>query len=181
VPGSTVELFSDGSDEGDVLEAIVTAGPDGRFEFAASQPFVGPDMHATNTDALGNTSEFGGEGVPPPSVTPRPTSQVNGALLLPIVLKNEILFTELALEPATANVPMGAIHSLALRVRGAVHLYGAQIELVFDPPAGWSTRTPLCRAFRFCRASRPRDSSARTWPITSSAAFDTVYLIGSVS
>jgi hypothetical protein len=57
-PGCTVEVFSDGEDEGAVYEGQATAGAAGDFALHGGAPFTGPRLAATATDANGNTSEF---------------------------------------------------------------------------------------------------------------------------
>lgn len=54
--GCTVDLYSDGEDEGQTYEGSAVAGPDGAFE-AEAKP-SGPNVTATATDAQGNTSPF---------------------------------------------------------------------------------------------------------------------------
>ena len=61
VPNSTVEVFSDNEDEGQVFEGDTTA--DGSSNFSFNQPggFTLPNVTATATDGDGNTSEFSDE------------------------------------------------------------------------------------------------------------------------
>ncbi|MDO8614911.1 MAG: hypothetical protein Q7T33_04125 [Dehalococcoidia bacterium] len=54
--GCTVELFSDGEDEGRVYEGTATA--DGTGNWTLNPSVSGPNLTATATDAAGNTSEF---------------------------------------------------------------------------------------------------------------------------
>ena len=53
-----VEIFSDGSDEGEIYEGQTTADGVGFFTFNKGASFTGPHLTATATDADGNTSEF---------------------------------------------------------------------------------------------------------------------------
>lgn len=53
---STVEIFSDDSDEGRIYEATVTADGSGNFSWSGVPQ--GPSVTATATDDSGNTSEF---------------------------------------------------------------------------------------------------------------------------
>jgi len=56
-PNCTVELFSASDDQGRVYEGQVTADRSGAFIFNKGNPFTGPHLTATATDADGNTSE----------------------------------------------------------------------------------------------------------------------------
>ena len=56
VPNSTVEIFSDSDDEGNVYEGTVTADAGGSFHYTGT--LTGPFITATATDQSGNTSEF---------------------------------------------------------------------------------------------------------------------------
>jgi hypothetical protein len=58
--GCRVEVFSDDNDEGRWYEGVVTATVSGEWSFDGLGPFAGRYVHATATDADGNTSEFGG-------------------------------------------------------------------------------------------------------------------------
>ncbi|MFQ5460785.1 MAG: hypothetical protein ACE5EL_08330, partial [Anaerolineae bacterium] len=141
--GSMVEVFSDAGDEGAILEGVARAASDGRFRLDKMMPLGGPRLNATATDALGNTSEFGGVGPEPPTATaspistagpsPTPTSHLRGRLYMPFLLKDKTLFTRLRLNPAASTVAVGTIQTLELRVLGAEHLYGSQIAMTFDP------------------------------------------------
>jgi len=62
----TVEVFSDNDDEGQWYEGTTTANGMGDWSFSKGSAFTGPNVHATATDAAGNTSEFSG---PPPVVS----------------------------------------------------------------------------------------------------------------
>ncbi len=55
-PSCTVEVFSDRDDEGEVYEGTVTALATGRWRWDGAVHL--PRVHATATDAIGNTSEF---------------------------------------------------------------------------------------------------------------------------
>jgi hypothetical protein len=57
-PDCTVEIFSDGSDEGMVYEGRATANRYGAFTINKGSAFLGPHLTTTGTDADGNTSEF---------------------------------------------------------------------------------------------------------------------------
>ncbi|MGD9030083.1 MAG: hypothetical protein PVG25_09740, partial [Anaerolineae bacterium] len=57
----TVEVFSDDAEEGRVFEGMITAEVDGSFAFTKPGGFTGPNLHATATDADGNTSDFSHE------------------------------------------------------------------------------------------------------------------------
>jgi titin len=54
--GCTVDIYSDGEDEGQTYEGSALAGPDGAFE--ADVDADGPNVTATATDTNGNTSPF---------------------------------------------------------------------------------------------------------------------------
>jgi hypothetical protein len=58
VPNSTVEVFSDNEDEGQVFEGSTTADGSGNFTFNQPGGFTLPNVTATATDSDGNTSEF---------------------------------------------------------------------------------------------------------------------------
>jgi len=55
---STIEIFSDSNDEGEVYEGRTTAKSTSVFTFNKGASFTGPHLTATATDADGNTSEF---------------------------------------------------------------------------------------------------------------------------
>ena len=55
-PNSTVEIFSDSTDEGAIYEGTVVADASGNFTWTGTP--TGPFITATATDAGGNTSEF---------------------------------------------------------------------------------------------------------------------------
>jgi YVTN family beta-propeller protein len=57
-PGCTIEIFSDDEDEGRFFEGSTTVESDGTFTLSCTEPFTGPNVTATATDAAGNTSEF---------------------------------------------------------------------------------------------------------------------------
>jgi hypothetical protein len=57
-PNCTIEVFSDGDDEGRWYEGTVTAGGGGAWSFDKGSAFTGVYVHATATDAGGNTSAF---------------------------------------------------------------------------------------------------------------------------
>lgn len=57
-PGCTVEVFSDGEDEGRVYEGATVADASGAFTFRKPAGLTGPYVTATATDQDGNTSEF---------------------------------------------------------------------------------------------------------------------------
>lgn len=54
----TVEMFSDGRNQGEVYEGKATADDTGVFTFNKGAPFAGTRLTATATDVDGNTSEF---------------------------------------------------------------------------------------------------------------------------
>jgi hypothetical protein len=54
----TVEIFTDGADEGAIFEGQTTANGAGDFAFDKGAPLNGPNLTGTATDADGNTSEF---------------------------------------------------------------------------------------------------------------------------
>ena len=56
VPNSTVEIFSDSSDEGAIYEGTAAADSSGHFTWSGTAS--GPHVTATCTDTAGNTSEF---------------------------------------------------------------------------------------------------------------------------
>lgn len=55
-PLATIEIFSDEADEGAIYEATVTADEEGYFIWYGSA--MGPNVTATATDGVGNTSPF---------------------------------------------------------------------------------------------------------------------------
>jgi parallel beta-helix repeat protein len=55
----TVEVFSDGEDEGETFEGIAVADGTGTWSLDTGAPFDGPKLTATAIDPDGNTSEFG--------------------------------------------------------------------------------------------------------------------------
>ena len=71
----TIEIFSDNDDEGRWYEGTTTSDGSGNWSFNKGSAFNGPNIHATATDADGNTSEFSGpgpiiDGLWPPSANP---------------------------------------------------------------------------------------------------------------
>jgi len=56
--GCDIEVFSDAEDEGAIFEGTTTADSAGRWSFAAPGGFSGPNLTATATDVVGNTSAF---------------------------------------------------------------------------------------------------------------------------
>lgn len=56
--GCTVDVFSDGDNQGQVYEGTTTADGAGSWYLDKGSPLVGPHVTATATDAAGNTSEF---------------------------------------------------------------------------------------------------------------------------
>lgn len=54
----TIEVFSDNGDEGRWYEGTTTANGSGDWSLGPGSAFTGPNVHATATDADGNTSEF---------------------------------------------------------------------------------------------------------------------------
>ncbi|MBC8422446.1 MAG: right-handed parallel beta-helix repeat-containing protein, partial [Chloroflexi bacterium] len=57
--GCTIEVFSDNDDEGRWYEGTTTADGAGNWSFNKGSAFTGANVHATATNADGNTSEFG--------------------------------------------------------------------------------------------------------------------------
>ena len=55
----TVEVFSDGEDEGETFEGSTAAAGGGIWTLDTGVPFTGPKLTATASDLDGNTSEFG--------------------------------------------------------------------------------------------------------------------------
>jgi len=51
-------VFSDAEDEGAIFEGTTTADSAGRWSVAAPGGFSGPNLTATATDVVGNTSAF---------------------------------------------------------------------------------------------------------------------------
>jgi hypothetical protein len=70
-PSSTIEVFSDKGDQGQIIEGSITADENGNFEFTLpAGRFKGPNLTATVTDVQGNTSTFSTPVEPPtPLVT----------------------------------------------------------------------------------------------------------------
>jgi CSLREA domain-containing protein len=66
----TIDIYSDGDDEGEVHEGFTTADGSGNWSFSGSPE--GPYVTATSTDSDGNTSEFS-EPASPSDQTPTPT------------------------------------------------------------------------------------------------------------
>jgi hypothetical protein len=60
----TIEVFSDSDAQGEMYEGTTTADGSGNWTFVKSGSLAGPNITATATDGLGNTSEFS---TPPPS------------------------------------------------------------------------------------------------------------------
>ena len=54
----TVEIFSDGSDEGTIYEGQAVSDGNGAFTFEKGAPLSGRFLTATTTDPDGTTSEF---------------------------------------------------------------------------------------------------------------------------
>ncbi len=71
LPGSTIEVFSDEGDQGQIIEGSITADEEGNFEFTLpAGRFKGPNLTTTVTDIQGNTSTFSTPVEPPtPLVT----------------------------------------------------------------------------------------------------------------
>ena len=57
-PNSTIEIFSDGTDEGKTYEGQTRTDEQGLFTFNKASPFGSTHLTATATDANGNTSRF---------------------------------------------------------------------------------------------------------------------------
>jgi len=57
-PNCTVEIFSDGEDEGETYEGQATADSAGAFAFDKGASFTGPHLTATATESSGDTSAF---------------------------------------------------------------------------------------------------------------------------
>lgn len=64
LPNSTVEIFSDADDDGNIYEGTTTVDSAGNFTWLGSAS--GPCVTATATDTPGNTSQF--SAVPPPDI-----------------------------------------------------------------------------------------------------------------
>jgi hypothetical protein len=145
-PGTLVEVYSDEGGQGHFYEGDARAGADGLFRFQGAQPLHGPNITALAVDGVGNTSPFGGVGVPPATATAGPSATPEGAgsvTYLPLVLRDQVLFALVTLEPAAAQVPMGGLVTLEVRVRGARNLFGMQwmidfpaqgLEVIDDDP-----------------------------------------------
>ena len=58
-PMSVIEIFTDPNDEGQIIQALVTADPGGNFSWTGSLEGPYDSIRATATDTTGNTSEFG--------------------------------------------------------------------------------------------------------------------------
>lgn len=85
-PGCSIEVFSDGAEEGAVFEGEATADAMGHFEVISGVAFRGPHLTATSTDATGNTSQLS---PPTPSITSRQIllQLDNSSLFAPLVPK----------------------------------------------------------------------------------------------
>ena len=68
--GCVIEVFSDDSAEGKTYEGATTSDGTGTFSFAKPAGLAGPDITATATDSVGNTSPFS----PAASVATQPTT-----------------------------------------------------------------------------------------------------------
>jgi len=83
-PNCTVEIFSDPGDEGQTYEGATTADGDGNFTWTGS--VVGPYVKATETDGVGNTSEFSlpvsPAGTATPTHTATPTSTATATITM---------------------------------------------------------------------------------------------------
>ncbi len=57
-PGCSVEVYSDGANQGRLFEGATVADSAGAWSVTSVTPLHGPYITATNTDGLGNTSAF---------------------------------------------------------------------------------------------------------------------------
>ncbi len=85
--GSSVEIFSDRADQGQIFEGTVTVDNQGNFSFQIPLGrFAGPNLTASATDTEGNTSRFSSPESPPATVLTRE-------------LPNIVAPTQVSLEP----------------------------------------------------------------------------------
>ncbi|MGD8554112.1 MAG: hypothetical protein PVJ07_05255 [Anaerolineales bacterium] len=71
-PNATLEIFSDDADQGGIFEGSAVADEEGAFSFLMPVGrFSGPNVTATATDSLGNTSDFSLPETPPVAVVTR--------------------------------------------------------------------------------------------------------------
>ena len=137
-PLSLVEVYSDPDDQGAWYEGSTQADETGWFRLRSGRVFRGPQVNALAVDDLGNSSPFGGLGELPTATataatppTGTPPAPAGGRYYLPIVQQGHVLFTSLALEPASTVLPMGGLVTLDLKVYGARDLFGMQLLLEF--------------------------------------------------
>ncbi len=135
-PGMVIEVFSDGSNEGEAYEGRVTVGPSGVFTFVQTAGLTGPRITATATDLAGNTSEFS-----PPAVLLAKTNVVTSPLdsgpgtlrqaLLDAGPGDTILFDVTAFPP-TSPATIGLLSQLPAMSEGRLTIDGSDAGVIVD-------------------------------------------------
>ncbi|MBC8422445.1 MAG: VCBS repeat-containing protein, partial [Chloroflexi bacterium] len=125
--GCTIEVFSDDDDEGRWYEGTTTANGAGDWSFSKGSAFTGANVHATATDADGNTSEFSGS--PPVVSSVSPNSTVPGTVSLVVTINGDYFRDD---EPLTVDLGAGVIAT------STQFISSIQLEVVLDVDAGAS-------------------------------------------
>ena len=124
-PNCTVEVFSDTDDEGFRYEGTASANPSGVWAVTFGHAFSGPNVHATATDAAGNTSEFSS---PAPRITNvTPVSSVRGTSQLGVLINGDFFRDN---PPLTANFGAG------INVTKVQYLNRRQVKAYLDIASG---------------------------------------------
>jgi hypothetical protein len=136
-PEDLVEVFSDPDGEGAVYHGASVAGLDGFFRLEVPVDFGTTSLTATSTDGSGNTSAFGGPGLPPSTPTPPrflPTPLPGPyELWLPIAVTEHALFTAMYVRPPYSSRLPGEQLTLEIYLSGAADVASMSFELAFDP------------------------------------------------
>jgi parallel beta-helix repeat protein len=119
--GCTVEVFSDADDEGRWYEGTATANASGVWAVAVGHAFTGPAVHATATDAAGNTSEFSSPAPLIASVTPSSTTP--GATQLGVLINGDFF---------RDNPPLTASFGAGINVTKVQYLNRRQVKAYLD-------------------------------------------------
>jgi hypothetical protein len=121
----TVEVFSDSDDEGRWYEGTTAANGAGNWSFSKGSAFTGANVHATATDAAGNTSEFSG---PPPVVSSvSPTSTVTGTVGLGVTISGDYF---------RDNEPLAVDFGAGVTVTNTQFIGRTQIKVYVDVDPG---------------------------------------------